>query len=153
MYNIAYGLETFNDDDIVNVAKIAYAHEFIEKLPGGYNTIVGERGSRLSEGQKQRIIIARALLKDPQLLILDEATSSLDTESEFLVRKALENLLVNRTAIIIAHRLSTIINANCIMVINKGEIANIGTHDELLARCSLYKKLYELEFSSDTTTI
>ena len=151
--NIAYGLETFNNDDIEKVAKIAYAHEFIEKLPDGYNTIIGERGSTLSEGQKQRIIVARALLKNPELLILDEATSALDTESEFLVRKALENLLINRTAIIIAHRLTTILNANRIIVINKGEIIDIGIHEELLKRCSLYKKLYELEFVSDTAIV
>jgi subfamily B ATP-binding cassette protein MsbA len=151
--NIAYGLETFNNDDIEKVAKIAYAHEFIEKLPDGYNTIIGERGSTLSEGQKQRIIVARALLKNPELLILDEATSALDTESEFLVRKALENLLINRTAIIIAHRLTTILNANRIIVINKGEIVDIGIHEELLKRCSLYKKLYELEFVSDTAIV
>jgi subfamily B ATP-binding cassette protein MsbA len=151
--NIAYGLETFSEDDIKKVATIAYAHEFIEKLPNGYNTIVGERGCTLSEGQKQRIIVARALLKNPELLILDEATSALDTESEYLVRKALENLLTNRTAIIIAHRLTTILNANRIIVINKGEIVDIGTHGELLQRCALYKKLYELEFTSDTTII
>lgn len=151
--NISYGSETFTDDDIIRVAKIAYAHEFIEKLPNGYETIVGERGGSLSEGQKQRIIIARALLKNPELLILDEATSALDTESEFLVRKALENLLINRTAIIIAHRLTTILNSNRIIVINKGEIVDMGIHEELLQRCALYNKLYELEFTSDTTIV
>jgi len=150
--NISYGSESFTNEDIIRVAKIAYAHEFIKKLPNGYDTLVGERGSTLSEGQKQRIIIARALLKNPELLILDEATSALDTESEFLVRKALENLLINRTAIIIAHRLTTILNANRIIVISKGEIVDIGIHEELLQRCSLYKKLYELEFTSDTAT-
>ena len=149
--NITYGSEVFNDDDIRRVSKIAYAHEFIERLPNGYDTIVGERGSHLSEGQKQRIIIARALLKNPKLLILDEATSSLDTESEFIVRKAIENLLMNRTAIIIAHRLTTILNAHKIIVIDKGEIVDIGTHDELLQRCPLYKKLYSMEFSKDIT--
>jgi subfamily B ATP-binding cassette protein MsbA len=151
--NISYGLEKYSDEDIIRVAKIAYAHEFIEQLPEGYNTIVGERGSKLSEGQKQRIIIARALLKNPELLILDEATSALDMESEYLVRKALENLLVNRTAIIIAHRLTTILNANRILVINKGEIVDMGVHNELLNRCPLYKKLYELEFTYDTAHI
>lgn len=149
--NISYGSELFNDDDIIRVSKIAYAHEFIEKLPTSYDTIVGERGSNLSEGQKQRIVIARALLKNPELLILDEATSALDTESEFIVRKAIENLLKNRTAIIIAHRLTTILNAHRIMVIDKGKIVAIGTHEELLKECPLYKKLYNMEFSKDTT--
>ncbi|MDY6821027.1 MAG: ABC transporter transmembrane domain-containing protein [Deferribacterota bacterium] len=148
--NITYGTDCDDINKIRNVANASYADKFIRNLPKGYETLIGERGSTLSEGQKQRIIIARALLKDPELLILDEATSALDSESEFLVRKALENLLKNRTAIIIAHRLTTILNANRIIVLNKGEIVDKGTHTELLNRCDLYKKLYNLEFSSNS---
>jgi subfamily B ATP-binding cassette protein MsbA len=147
--NLKYGTENIDDEMMVKAATIAYAHDFIVNLPNGYDTIVGERGSTLSEGQKQRIIIARALLKNPELLILDEATSALDMESEFLVRKAIENLLKDRTAIIIAHRLTTILNADRIIVIGNGEIVDQGKHDELLSRCELYKKLYELEFASE----
>jgi subfamily B ATP-binding cassette protein MsbA len=138
-----------DDEEIKRAAKIAYADIFIENLPEKYDTVVGERGSTLSEGQKQRIIIARALLKNPELLILDEATSALDMESEFLVRKAIENLLKDRTAIIIAHRITTILNSDRIIVIGNGEIVDQGTHDELLNRCELYKKLYELEFATE----
>jgi len=144
-----YGTEEVDDNKLREVTSIAYADTFIENLPDGYDTIVRERGNALSEGQKQRIIIARALLKNPELLILDEATSALDTESEFLVRKAIENLLKGRTAIIIAHRLTTILNADKIIVLDKGEIVDQGIHEELLSRCDLYKKLYELEFASD----
>lgn len=147
--NILYGTEEVDDNKLREVASIAYADAFIENLPDGYDTIVRERGNALSEGQKQRIIIARALLKNPELLILDEATSALDTESEFLVRKAIENLLKGRTAIIIAHRLTTILNADKIIVLDRGEIVDQGIHEELLSRCDLYKKLYELEFASD----
>jgi subfamily B ATP-binding cassette protein MsbA len=146
--NIKYGIDDVDDEKIKKVAKIAFADTFIENLPLKYDTIVGERGSTLSEGQKQRIIIARALLKNPELLILDEATSALDMESEFLVRKALENLLKDRTAIIIAHRLTTILNADKIIVIGNGEIVDQGTHEELINRCELYKKLYDLEFTT-----
>jgi len=147
--NIKYGIDNVDDEEIKRAAKIAYADIFIENLPEKYDTVVGERGSTLSEGQKQRIIIARALLKNPELLILDEATSALDMESEFLVRKAIENLLKDRTAIIIAHRITTILNSDRIIVINSGEIVDQGTHDELLSRCELYKKLYELEFATE----
>lgn len=146
--NIKYGIDDVDDEKIKKVAEIAFADTFIENLPLKYDTIVGERGSTLSEGQKQRIIIARALLKNPELLILDEATSALDMESEFLVRKALENLLKDRTAIIIAHRLTTILNADKIIVIGNGEIVDQGTHEELINRCELYKKLYDLEFTT-----
>jgi len=131
------------------VAKIAYAHEFISSLPNGYDTIVGERGVRLSGGEKQRITIARALLKNPPLLILDEATSALDTESERIVQNALDNLMKNRTSIFIAHRLSTILSADRIVVMNKGEIIDIGPHRDLLNRCGLYQKLYEMQFKDD----
>jgi subfamily B ATP-binding cassette protein MsbA len=147
--NIKYGIDNVDDEEIKRAAKIAYADIFIENLPEKYDTVVGERGSTLSEGQKQRIIIARALLKNPELLILDEATSALDMESEFLVRKAIENLLKDRTAIIIAHRITTILNSDRIIVIGNGEIVDQGTHDELLSRCELYKKLYELEFATE----
>lgn len=147
--NIKYGIDNVDDEEIKRAAKIAYADIFIENLPEKYDTVVGERGSTLSEGQKQRIIIARALLKNPELLILDEATSALDMESEFLVRKAIENLLKDRTAIIIAHRITTILNSDRIIVIGNGEIVDQGTHEELLSRCELYKKLYELEFATE----
>ena len=147
--NIKYGIDNVDDEKIKEVAKIAFADTFIENLPKKYDTVVGERGSTLSEGQKQRIIIARALLKNPELLILDEATSALDMESEFLVRKAIENLIKDRTAIIIAHRITTILNSDRIIIIGNGEIVDQGKHEELLSRCELYKKLYELEFATE----
>jgi len=147
--NITYGIYDVDENEIIRVAKIAYAHEFISSLPNGYDTIVGERGVRLSGGEKQRITIARALLKNPPLLILDEATSALDTESERIVQNALDNLMKNRTSIIIAHRLSTILSADRIVVMNKGEIIDIGPHRDLLNRCGLYQKLYEMQFKDD----
>lgn len=144
--NISYGIENVTEQDVVNVAKIAYAHDFIMNLPQGYDTVVGERGVKLSGGQKQRITIARALLKNPPLLILDEATSSLDTEAERIVQSALDNLMKNRTTIIIAHRLSTILSSDRIVVMEKGKIVDIGSHKVLLERCNIYRKLYNLQF-------
>ncbi len=147
--NITYGMSDVRDEDVIEVAKIAYAHDFISSLPQGYDTMVGERGIRLSGGEKQRITIARALLKDPPLLILDEATSALDTESERIVQNALDNLMKNRTSIIIAHRLSTILSAHRIAVMENGRIIDIAPHGELLRRCKLYKKLYEMQFKDE----
>ncbi|WP_147818818.1 ABC transporter ATP-binding protein [Salidesulfovibrio onnuriiensis] len=144
--NIAYGHDDIDREAVALAAKAAYAHEFIENLPEGYDTVVGERGTRLSGGQKQRLTIARALFKNPQLLILDEATSALDTESERIVQKALDNLMKSRTSIVIAHRLSTVINADRIVVMQQGEIVDVGSHEELLGRCELYDKLYSMQF-------
>ena len=144
--NIAYGSETIPLESVIEAAKIANAHQFIKDLPDGYDSNIGERGVTLSGGQRQRLAIARAVLKNPPILILDEATSSLDTESELLVQQAIERLMENRTSFVIAHRLSTILNANRIIVIDKGRIVEQGTNVELLAQNGLYKKLYEMQF-------
>lgn len=143
--NIAFGVEGAKEKDVIHAAKIANAHEFIIATENGYNTNIGDRGDKLSGGQKQRISIARAVLKNPPVLILDEATSSLDTESEKLVQEALSNLMKNRTSLVIAHRLSTIKNADLICVIQNGQIIEQGTHDELLAKGGHYKKLHKLQ--------
>ncbi len=145
-YNISYGNPNALDEDIIQAAQVAFAHEFIEELPNGYDTIVGERGIFLSGGQRQRIAIARAVLINAPVLILDEATSALDTESERLVQKALVNLMQNKTSIVIAHRLSTIQKADKIVVMARGRIVETGTHFELLESGGIYKKLYELQF-------
>lgn len=147
--NIAYSIDGIDEDRIFNAARAAYAHDFILELPQGYDTMIGERGVKLSGGQKQRITIARALLKNPPLLILDEATSALDTESERIVQRALENLMSERTSIVIAHRLSTVLSSDRIVVMAKGKILDQGTHEELLGRCSLYKKLYDMQFMEE----
>jgi subfamily B ATP-binding cassette protein MsbA len=148
--NIAYGKPDASDADILEASRVAFADEFIEQLPKAYDTMVGERGILLSGGQRQRIAIARAVLVDAPVLILDEATSALDTESESLVQKAIANLMQNRTSIVIAHRLSTIRMADLIVVMEKGQIIEQGTHDELLARTNgVYKRLYELQFATD----
>jgi len=146
--NILFGLENVSEQELSNAAKFANAHDFIMDTEKGYETITGERGLRLSGGQKQRIAIARALLRNPQILILDEATSSLDTESENLVQEALEKLMHNRTSIVIAHRLSTVRNADRIVVLDEGKIVQEGTHNELVAKNGVYKKLYELQFKN-----
>ncbi len=147
--NIVFGMENISDEQLINAAKNANALEFIENLQQGFDSVVGERGLKLSGGQKQRIAIARALLRNPQILILDEATSSLDTESERIVQAAIDNLMINRTSIVIAHRLSTIKNANKIIVIDDNRIIQCGTHEELIAdNKGLYKKLYEIQFKS-----
>jgi subfamily B ATP-binding cassette protein MsbA len=146
--NIAFGRPGAKEDEIINAAKAAYAHDFIMELPQGYDTVIGERGVRLSGGERQRLSIARALLKNPPILILDEATSSLDTESEKEVQRALENLMVNRTTIVIAHRLSTIRRATKIIVLEKGRIVESGTHEELINIGGIYSRVYELQFST-----
>jgi subfamily B ATP-binding cassette protein MsbA len=143
--NIAFGLSNVTKDDVINAAKIANAHEFITQMPQGYDTNIGDRGGKLSGGQRQRLSIARAVLKNPPILILDEATSALDTESERLVQDALTNLMQNRTSIVIAHRLSTIANADEIIVMTQGQIAERGTHHELIQQNGIYKKLYEMQ--------
>jgi len=143
--NIAFGLTNIKEDDVIEAAKVANAHEFIKDLPEGYHTHIGDRGNKLSGGQKQRISIARAVLKNPPIMILDEATSALDTESERLVQDALENLMKNRTSIVIAHRLSTIQNADTIIVMSKGEIVEQGKHRELLQLKGVYHNLVEMQ--------
>lgn len=144
--NIAYGLPQARQDDIDMAARRAYAHEFVSKMPAGYDTVIGDRGFRLSGGEKQRIAIARAILRNPPILILDEATSQLDSESEKFVQDALDKLMEGRTVIAIAHRLSTIKKADKIVVIDKGEMAGLGRHEELLKTCDLYRRLYETQF-------
>ena len=146
MNNIAYGLTDKSLNDVIQAAKIANAHGFIEQLSSDYDTNIGERGITLSGGQRQRLAIARAILKNPPLLILDEATSALDTESELLVQQAIERLMKNRTSFVIAHRLSTILNADRIIVLDKGKIVQLGKHDELVNVPGLYKKLYNMQF-------
>lgn len=148
--NIAYGKPDATDEEIIEASKLANAHNFIENLPKKYNTEVGEKGTKLSGGERQRIAIARAILRDPRILILDEATSSLDPESEALIREALERLMKGRTTFIIAHRLYTVEKADRIVVIDKGKIVEIGPHQELLAKGGLYKHLYEKQFKNKT---
>src|SRR5207245_10663103 len=146
--NIAYGRPDVPQQRLVEVATAARAHEFIERLPQGYDTEVGERGATLSGGQRQRLAIARALLKDAPILLLDEATSALDTESEREVQRAPDRLMEQRTCLVIAHRLSTIRHATRIAVLAQGRVVELGTHDELLARRGEYARLYELQFAS-----
>lgn len=143
--NIAFGVENATPEKVENAAKIANAHDFIMQTENGYQTVIGDRGGKLSGGQRQRLSIARAVLKNPPIMILDEATSALDTESEKLVQEALDNLMRNRTSIVIAHRLSTIKNANLICVFHEGEIAERGTHEELLQLNGIYTKLYQMQ--------
>jgi len=144
--NIAYGMKNVPLDDVKAAAKAANADEFINKLPSGYETIIGDRGLKLSGGQRQRISIARAILKNPPILLLDEATSALDTEAEQLVQEAIDRLVRDRTTIVIAHRLSTIQNVDRIYLLEVGQVVQVGTHDELLARGGRYKELYTMQF-------
>jgi len=144
--NIAYGLPDAPPEKIEAAARMAHAHDFIMEMPSGYETQVGELGMLLSGGQRQRLAIARAVLNDPEILILDEATSALDTESERMVQAAIDALVEGRTVFAIAHRLSTIMNCNRIVVLDKGRIAEIGTHDDLLAHSGIYRRLYDLQF-------
>ena len=149
-YNIAYGIPQATDEEIINAARRANAYEFISKLPEGLDTQLGDRGVRLSGGQRQRIAIARALLRNPSILILDEATSALDTVSEKLVQEAIDELCLDRTTIVIAHRLSTVQKADQIVVLNRGEVVEIGTHRELLDKKGYYSRLYTMQFSEQS---
>jgi subfamily B ATP-binding cassette protein MsbA len=144
--NIRYSHREASDVEVEAAARQAYADEFINQLPDGYDSSIGDRGVRLSGGQRQRICIARAILRDAPILILDEATSALDTESEAMVQKALANLMRNRTTFVIAHRLSTIMHADKIVVLEEGRVVDCGSHQELLGRSGLYKKLYDMQF-------
>jgi ABC-type multidrug transport system fused ATPase/permease subunit len=146
MDNIRYGRIEASDEEVIEVSKAVGAHEFIEKLPEGYETDVRERGGRLSVGQRQLISLARALLANPRILIMDEATSSIDAYTELIIKQALEKVLRDRTSIVIAHRLSTVRNADLIVVVDQGEIVERGTHGDLLRRGGLYKQLYEMQF-------
>ena len=148
--NISYGKHDASTEEIENAARKAFAHDFIMSFPEGYKTVVGERGIKLSGGQRQRIAIARAILKDPVILILDEATSALDSESEQQVQMALEELMKNRTSFIIAHRLSTVRDADKILVLNNGIIEEEGNHESLIKKENgLYKKLSEMQFVNE----
>jgi subfamily B ATP-binding cassette protein MsbA len=151
--NIAYARPGASSEQIEAAAKAAHAHEFVERLPLGYETVVGERGVKLSGGQRQRVAIARAILKDPAVLILDEATSSLDTESERLIEDALAKLLVGRTTLIIAHRLSTVQRADRLVVLEHGRIVEEGSHGELLALGGLYARLYQRQFRDEVPSL
>ncbi|MDP6388224.1 MAG: NAD(P)(+) transhydrogenase (Re/Si-specific) subunit beta, partial [Candidatus Pacebacteria bacterium] len=144
--NIKYGKPGASFEDVTSASKAAYAHDFIMEFADTYNSIVGEKGVKLSGGQKQRLSIARAVLKNPPILILDEATSSLDTESEMKIQNALESLMKGRTTLVIAHRLSTVRKADMIITMERGKIVESGTHEELFARKGLYHKLYDLQF-------
>ncbi|MDE6377178.1 MAG: ATP-binding cassette domain-containing protein, partial [Duncaniella sp.] len=143
--NIAFGVKHATKGELIAAARIANAHDFIMSTEDGYDTVIGDRGCRLSGGQRQRLSIARAILKNPPILILDEATSALDSESEKLVQEALERLMKDRTTLVIAHRLSTIKNASLICVMHEGEIVEQGTHDELLALNGYYTRLVEMQ--------
>jgi len=143
--NIAFGQDTYSMDEVREAARVAHADEFIDKMEQGYDTPIGDRGANLSGGQRQRLSIARAVLKNPPILILDEATSALDTESELAVQQAIEELMKGRTSIVIAHRLSTIRHADLIVVIDRGRIVESGTHQTLMSQAGLYRRLVEMQ--------
>ena len=149
--NIRYGNREASEVTVVAASQAAHAHDFITGLPDGYQTVVGEKGVNLSGGQRQRIAIARAILKNPRILLLDEATSSLDTESERLVQEALQRLMENRTTFVVAHRLSTIQRADRILVLDKGQLVEEGTHTQLMERKGLYHYLYTIRLNEPTT--
>ncbi|MGN6531042.1 MAG: ATP-binding cassette domain-containing protein, partial [Ginsengibacter sp.] len=151
--NIALGMDHVSEEQIMNAAKIANAHNFILTKENGYNTSVGERGNKLSGGEKQRLTIARAVLKNPPILILDEATSSIDSQSELLIQHAIDKLIHGRTSIVIAHRLSTIRKANKIMVLDKGVIKEMGTHHELMNLQGHYYNLHKMQFEMQESEV
>ncbi|MPN21512.1 putative ABC transporter ATP-binding protein [bioreactor metagenome] len=145
--NIRYGRKEATDQDIIEAAEAAHAHHFISTLPGGYDFVLNEDGTNISQGQRQLITIARAIVSQPKILILDEATSSVDTRTEMMIQDAMNKMMVNRTSFIIAHRLSTIKNAKTIIVMNKGQIVEAGNHKELLEKGGFYADLYNAQFS------
>ena len=146
MENIRYGRPDASDEEVIAAAKAAHVDHFIHTLPDGYNMVLNEETSNISQGQKQLLTIARAVLADPSILILDEATSSVDTRTEILIQRAMDSLMVGRTSFVIAHRLSTIRNADLILVMNEGDIVEQGTHEELLARSGFYAEIYNSQF-------
>jgi subfamily B ATP-binding cassette protein MsbA len=148
--NIAFGRSGASDEEIVNAAKAAAAHDFIVRMPEGYDTVVGPGGGRMSGGERQRISLARAFLKDAPILLLDEATSALDSESERLVQDAIRKLMKGRTTLVIAHRLSTVRNAEKIVVMEKGRVAETGSHEALIAKAGAYARLHRLQLSDDS---
>lgn len=147
--NIAYGNTSYSVEDVIHAADIANAHEFIIRQPDGYDSVLGERGVGLSGGERQRVSIARAVLKNPSILVFDEATASVDSETEHLIQESIENLIMGRTTIMIAHRLSTLRKANKIIVVDNGEIIECGTPEELLAKKGKYYKLVEIQSMAD----
>jgi ATP-binding cassette subfamily B protein len=153
MDNIRYGRLDATDEEVINAAKAAHVDSFVHTLPGGYDMVLNEEATNISQGQKQLITIARAILADPKILILDEATSSVDTRTEIQIQKAMDNLMKNRTSFIIAHRLSTIRDAGLILVIDDGDIVEQGTHRELIAKGGFYANLYNSQFEGENTKV